>query len=299
MALAPPLAREAAAKPVVEPGLGQRGALDRVLQVVSYVVLSAFALLMFVPFWFSVATSLKPDEETIRISWGNMFWPDNPTLGSYRTVFDANIERWFVNSAGVAAIWIIGRAITASMAGYAFARMQFPFRNVVFIMIVSTMMIPPIVTIIPKYILLQDLRLINTYGALTVPFMADAFTIFLMKQFFETIPGEIEEAARVDGASRYRMFAQIVLPNAFPALTALAIFTFQGSWNEFLQPLIYISNQDLFTLPLGLAYFRRANYTDWNLVMAMAVLTTVPIAIFFLIFQRYFVASQTSSGIKG
>jgi multiple sugar transport system permease protein len=254
---------------------------------------------MFVPFWFSVATSLKPNEETIRISWSNMFWPDNPTLDSYREVFDSDIERWFVNSTFVAVIWIVGRAITAAMAGYAFARMQFPGRNVIFILVVSTMMIPPMVMIVPKFILLQNLELINTYGALTLPFLSDAFTIFLMKQFFESFPGEIEEAARVDGASRYRIFAQIVLPNAWPALAALMIFTFQGSWNEFLQPVIYISNPDLYTLPLGLAYFYRANYTDWNLVMAIAVITTVPIAVFFLFFQRYFVASNTSSGIKG
>lgn len=298
MAVAPPIARETA-KLSVERAVGSSGMVDRLIQVVAYVVLSTFALLMFVPFWFSLATSLKPDPETIRISWSNMFWPENPTLDSYRTVFESDVRRWFANSTVVAAIWIFARALTASMAGYAFARMRFPGRDIVFLMIVSTMMIPPMVTIIPKYILLQDLNLINTYGALTLPFFADAFTIFLMKQFFESIPGELEEAARIDGASRYRMFAQIILPNAFPALTALAIFTFQGSWNEFLQPLIYISNQDLFTLPLGLAYFRRANYTDWNLVMSMAVITTVPIAIFFIIFQRYFVASNTSSGIKG
>ena len=141
--------------------------------------------------------------------------------------------------------------------------------------------------------------MINTYGALTVPFVADAFGIFLMRQFFESIPVELEEAARVDGASRYRMFAQIILPNAMPALTALAIFSFQGSWNAFLEPLIFINNADLFTLPLGLAYFRQANYTEWPTLMAIAVITTVPIAIFYIIFQRWFVEGQVSSGIKG
>ena len=299
MAIAPPITQETTAKPAAEPGIKRAGTLERGLQVVAYVVLTAFALLMFIPFWFSVATSLKPDAETIRIGWGNMFWPDNPTLASYRTVFDSDIGRWFANSTFIAAIWIIGRAISASMAGYAFARMKFPGRDIVFIMVISTMMIPPMVTIIPKYIFLQEVGLINTYGAMTLPFLSDAFTIFLMKQFFETFPGEIEEAARVDGASRYRIFAQVVLPNAWPALAALMIFTFQGSWNEFLQMVIYISDPDLYTLPLGLAYFYRANYTDWNLVMAIAVITTVPIAIFFLIFQRYFVASNATSGIKG
>jgi ABC-type glycerol-3-phosphate transport system permease component len=120
-----------------------------------------------------------------------------------------------------------------------------------------------------------------------------------MKQFFESIPVELEEAARVDGASRYRMFLQVILPNSIPALTALAIFSFQGSWNAFLEPLIFINDSDLFTLPLGLAYFRQANYTDWPVLMAGAVITTVPIAIFYLIFQRWFVEGQVSSGIKG
>ena len=153
--------------------------------------------------------------------------------------------------------------------------------------------------IIPKYILLKNWNMLDSYLALTVPFLADAFGIFLMKQFFESIPAELEDAARIDGASRYRMFAEIVLPNAMPAVAALAIFSFQGSWNAFLEPLIYISRQDYFTLPLGLAYFRRAYYTDWPVVMAIAVITTVPIAIFFIIFQRWFVEGARRSGIKG
>jgi multiple sugar transport system permease protein len=120
-----------------------------------------------------------------------------------------------------------------------------------------------------------------------------------MKQYFESIPVELEEAARVDGASRYRMFAQVILPNAMPALTALSIFSFQGSWNAFLEPLIFINSARLYTLPLGLAYFRQANYTDWPVMMAGAVVTTIPIAIFYLVFQRWFVEGQVQSGIKG
>ena len=161
------------------------------------------------------------------------------------------------------------------------------------------MMIPSMVTIVPKFMILKQIGLLNTYGALTLPFAADAFGIFLMKQFFESIPVELEEAARVDGASRYRMFAQVVLPNSMPALTALAIFSFQGSWNAFLEPLIFINSATLFTLPLGLAYFRQANYTDWPVMMAGAVITTIPIAIFYLVFQRWFVEGQVQSGIKG
>lgn len=273
--------------------------LDMGLQVLAYVVLTLVALLMFVPFLFSLATSFKTGPESLRLTFQNMFIPSDPTFAPYRVAFEANIGRWFFNSTVVAAIWVIARCIFGAMAGYAFARMTFPGKNIVFLIILSTIMIPSIVTIVPKFIILKNLNLLNGYGALTVPFLTDAFGIFLMKQFFESIPRELEEAARVDGANRYRMFAQIVLPNAAPALTALAIFSFQGSWNSFLEPLIYVSDERRFTLPLGLAYFRQANYTDWPTVMASAVITTVPIAIFYIIFQRYFVESNASSGIKG
>jgi multiple sugar transport system permease protein len=284
-----------AARPVPEQGRG----LDIAVRVTAYVVLIAVALAMFVPFMFSLATSLKTNVEANRLSWTSMLWPTNPTLDAYRTLAETPIERWFFNSAFVAAIWIIGRAVIDSMAGYAFARMRFPGRDLLFLAVISTMMVPPIVLIIPKYILLNNWNMLDSYTALTVPFLADAFGIFFMKQFFESIPAELEDAARIDGASRYRMFAEIILPNAMPAVAALAIFSFQGSWNAFLEPLIYISRQEYFTLPLGLAYFRRAYYTDWPVVMAGAVVTTVPIAVFFILFQRWFVEGARRSGITG
>jgi len=273
--------------------------LDLALQILAYIVLVLVALVMFVPFAFTVVTSLKNTQEAINITLSNMFWPETATLNAYRTVFDSDLPRWFFNSAFVAVIWVLGRGVIDTMAGYAFARMEFPGRNLVFMMILSTLMIPGIVTIIPKFLILNRLNLLDTYGALTLPFVASAFGIFLMKQFFESIPIELEEAARLDGASRYRMFREIVLPNAMPALATLTIFTFQGSWNSFLEPLIYISSSSLFTLPLGLAFFSEEYKTDFPNQMAIAVITTVPIAIFFIVFQRYFVASNTSSGIKG
>ena len=272
---------------------------EMAVRIFAYVVLISVAILMFVPFAFSVATSLKSNQEILNLSFSNLFIPENPTLEAYRTVTNSDIRIWFQNSVFVAAIWVIARAVIDSMAGYAFARMAFPGRNLIFLMILSTLMVPGIITIIPKFIILKELNLIGGYGALTVPFLADAFGIFLMKQFFESIPIELEEAARVDGASRYRMFVQIILPNAAPALTALAIFSFQGSWNAFLEPLIYVSDPSRYTLPLGLAYFQKANYTDWSVVMAIATITTIPIAIFYIFFQRFFVEGVTSSGIKG
>jgi ABC-type glycerol-3-phosphate transport system permease component len=179
--------------------------------------------------------------------------------------------------------------------------MKFPGRDIIFLLILGTMMVPGIVTLIPKFVLLQKLGLLNNYGALTIPFLADAFGIFLMKQFFQSIPIDLEEAARIDGASRYQIFRHIVVPNAIPAISALAIFSFQGSWNSFLEPLIFITggNTDLYTLPVGLANFRQQYNTDWPTLMSISVITTVPMAIFFLVFQRYFIQSNVSSGIKG
>jgi multiple sugar transport system permease protein len=276
------------------------GPVDSILRVLAYVVLTLVAFIMFVPFIFSVVMSLKTSQEAnALLTLKSLFWPETATTHAYHVVFQSDIGRWFFNSAFVAVIWVIARAFTASTAGYAFARMQFPGKHVLFILVLSTMMIPSMVTIVPKFLILKQLHLLNSYGALTLPFAADAFGIFLMKQFFESIPVELEEAARIDGASRYRMFAQVILPNAMPALTALSIFSFQGSWNAFLEPLIFINNAKLFTLPLGLAYFHTAYYTDWPTLMASAVITTVPVAIFYLVFQRWFVEGQVSSGIKG
>lgn len=273
--------------------------LDVFLKILAYVVLITVTLTMFVPFIFTLATSLKTSPEANKITFSNMFWPANPTLDAYRTVFDADVGRWFFNSAFVAVLWVLGRSVFDTMAGYAFARMQFPGRQIVFLAILSTLMVPGIVLIIPRFLILDRLGLLDSYGALTVPFVASAFGIFLMRQFFESIPVELEEAARIDGASRYRMFVQIILPNAMPALITLTIFTFQASWNSFLEPLIYISSAKYFTLPIGLAFFRYEFKTEWPTQMAIAVVSTIPIAIVFIIFQRYFVASNTSSGIKG
>ncbi len=274
---------------------------DTIIKVAAYVALVAVALLMFVPFAYAVATSFKSRPEALQISFDTMFWPNDPTWEAYRVARESNVARWFINSVLVALAWIVGRVISCTMAGYAFARMKFPGRDILFLMIMSTLMIPGIVTIIPKFILLQNLNLLNTYGALTLPFLTDAFGIFLMKQFFESFPQEIEEAARVDGANRFRIFSQIVVPNAIPAIAALTIFSFQGRWNAFLEPVIFISGDrsDLFTLPVGLANFRQAYYTDQPTLMAMSVITTVPIAIFFLVFQRYFIQGQTSAAVKG
>jgi multiple sugar transport system permease protein len=301
-AAAEPVLAEVQAKDAEPPvPAGAKPGGDVALRTIAYVVLIFVALLMFVPFAYAVATSFKSKPEALQLTFGNMFWPKEVTTEAYRIAREANVTRWFFNSVVVALAWIVGRVIMCSMAGYAFARMKFPGRDLMFLAILSTMLVPGIVTVIPQFILLRHLHLLASYGALTLPFLADAFGIFLMKQFFESFPYEIEEAARVDGANRFRIFSQIVVPHAIPAISALTIFTFQGSWNSFLEPLVFISGNrtDLFTLPLGLATFRGGHYTDQPTLMAMSVITTVPIAIFFIVFQRYFIEGSTSAAVKG
>jgi multiple sugar transport system permease protein len=274
----------------------------RLVRAIAYVVLVGVALLMFVPFFWSVVTSLKTSPEAALFP--PTLLPEQPTLDAYRTIMLSQgvpFGRWFLNSALVAATVVAARSISNTMAAYAFARMRFPGRDALFALVLSTMMAPAIILIIPRFIVLQRLGLLDTLHALWIPTAADAFGIFLMRQYFETIPAALEEAARIDGAGRFRMFWQIVLPNATPALAAMAIFAFQGSWNNFLDAVIFISggNRDSFTLPLGLAYFRNFYYTDWPVVMAGAVITTLPIALAFLLFQRAIIEGVTHTAVKG
>lgn len=275
-------------------------ALDRMLRVVAYIVLILVTILTIGPFYFSVMLSLMPQPDTVRITLMDVLVPERVQLDAYRTVLgSSDLPLWFLNSTVVALIWVVARCLFDTAAGYAFARMDFPGKNLAFLMIISTLMIPGMVTIIPKFIILNELNLLNTYGALTLPFVASAFGVFLMRQFFENFPVDLEEAARLDGASRYRIFFQIALPNAGAALTTLVIFSFQGSWNNFLEPLIFISDPNLRTLPIGLAYFQQENVVNYPIQMAVAVISTIPIAVVFFVFQRYFLESNTSSGIKG
>ena len=275
-------------------------AADRFLKVLAYVVLVLITVVTVGPFYFSVVLSVLPQPDTVRLSLSSLLPSTTWQVNAYRDVFETSqLPRWFLNSTVVALVWVVSRCLFDTMAGYAFARINFPGKEIAFLGILSTLMIPGMVTIIPKFIILNNLHLLDSYGALTIPFLADAFGIFLMRQFFENFPVDLEDAARLDGASRYRMFFQIALPNAGAALTSLVIFSFQASWNSFLEPLIFISSENLRTLPIGLAFFRQANVSNFPLQMAVAVISTIPIALIFFVFQRYFLASQTSSGIKG
>ncbi len=296
--------RGAGAVPVTQPH-PQRGQTPnvwgrRVRALLSYALLFLLALAFFYPFPLATTTSLKslPD---IAANPAQLI-PEQWVLEGYLRMQNFNVQRWMFNSAFVAIAVTAGNLLFASMAGYALARIPFPGSNVLFVGILGTMMIPGIVLLIPRFIIFRLLNLIDSYGGLILPVLVLPFSVFLMKQFFESIPGELEEASRIDGASRFDMFFRVVLPLARPALIALTILTFQANWNEFMTPLIVVnSNTNLVTLPLGLALLRGGigESLQWNAMLAGAMLTTLPMAIIFFIFQRYFIEGVSYSGLKG
>lgn len=270
--------------------------------ILSYGLVLGVGLVMIFPFLFSIANSFK--EPAAVLARPQELIPSPFTLQGYQYLVtgQANFLRWTLNSALVALAVMVGRIVLDSLAGYALARLEFRGRNGVFLLIIGTLMIPAIVLIIPRFIVLKQLGMLGTYQGLIVPFAADAFGIFLMKQFFASIPKEIEEAAKIDGASRFRMFFQVILPMARPALAALAIFSFQGTWNGFVDPLIIAANnQDIWTLPLGLAFLTGifGEGFPFNALLAGALLTILPMAVIFIIFQRQFIQGISYTGLKG
>ncbi|MDB5081804.1 MAG: binding-protein-dependent transport system inner rane protein [Chloroflexi bacterium] len=286
-----------------QPGvIGETPAWRRVLvRVLIYALLIGFALFEFLPFLWSITTSFKSEQE-INAGFVNGFhWiPQNFTLNNYLDIFNkVEFGRWFFNSLIVGVITTLFTLAFSSTSGYAFARIPFPGRDFIFWCIVATQMVPAIIYLVPIYILLKNLNLLDTLPGLIIPFMVTNFGIFLMRQFFTSVPVELEEAARVDGAGRFRTFAQVVLPLAKPALAALTIFTFMGRWNDFLLPLIIINSPDKYTLPLGMSTFRGLYKTDWGLLMSGSLLVMVPIVIMFVFFQRFFIEGVSYTGLKG
>ncbi len=206
--------------------------------------------------------------------------------------------QWFVNSAIVAVVVVIGNVVLDSMAGYALARIRFRGRSLVFFGIISMLMIPFQSIMLPVYIILRALGLINSYAGMILPQLVSAMGVFLMRQAFLNVPHEVEESAIIDGASRWRIFAQISLPMVQPSLFTLALMMFMGAWNNFLLPLLVANNQNFWTLPLGVVMFQQQYYTNWPYLMAAAVMATIPIAVLFLVFQRWFIQGISTTGLK-
>lgn len=261
-------------------------------------VLAPIALLFMIPFAQMLLASVSPAAELVKFP--PPFIPSRITFDGFVALFTTtDALRWLANSTIVSVVSIVSHVVLCSLAGYGFARLHFRGRNVGFFMIVATIMIPTQLLMIPTYILFSKLGLVNTLAAAFVPWLASAFGIFLMRQFFLSIPAEVEEAAALDGANRLQIFLRVVLPLAKPAMTTLAIFTLLSSWNDLIWPLIAINDPDWFTVQLGIANFQGTRRTQWELLMAGNVIATAPLVLFFLFAQKQFVQTMTMSGLKG
>ncbi len=264
-----------------------------------YALLVGGAVFVLLPLYWMVSSSLKTNMHVFDyppqwipqpVEWGNY-----PALLSYMPFLI-----FAKNTLIIEAFVITGTLLSSSLAAYSFARLTWPGRDVVFVILLSVLMLPTFSTLVPSFILWQHLHAIDTFLPLIVPaWFGNSFFIFLLRQFFRSIPRDLEEAARIDGASILRTFISIVLPLAKPALAVVAIFAFMGVWNDFLGPLIYLNSTDNLTLAVGLNLFLTTNGTRWELLMAASSIVVVPMIVIFFIFQRYFIEGIVLTGVKG
>lgn len=265
--------------------------------VMLHLVIYALAIIVIAPFIWMILTSFK-DMSEIYV-YPPKWLPEKFNFDNYVNAFTAApFGRYYLNSLIVAFAVTLGQLITCSMAAFAFARLRFKGRDILFYIFLGTMMIPYNVTMIPSFMVLYWLGWIDSYYALIVPGLASAFGTFLLRQFFITIPRELEEAAYIDGATRFQVLRRIIVPLAKPALATLAIFTFMGVFNDFIWALIVINSEQMQTVQLGLAIFRDRYLTEWDLLMAGSVTAVLPILIVFFFAQKYFIKGITLSGLK-
>ena len=268
----------------------------RVRVWIAYALMLAVALLFFVPFAWSVSTSFKTLPESVQFS----LIPDEPTLAGYREALTKhNFGQYTLNSAGLAAVITLSNLFLASLGGYAFARLRFPGRELLFLLVLGSLMVPDQMRLVPVYTMLSDWGLVGTYQGYVLIYLVQAASLFLMRQYFLTIPRDLEEAAKLDRAGYFKTYWKVMLPLAGPALAAVTIIVFQGTWNEFFWALVILQDQDKFTIPLGIASFSAEYRTDWPPLMAASVLAILPIALLYVFFQRYFIAGVAASGVKG
>ncbi len=262
-----------------------------------FLILVGGALLMFVPFAWSLSTSLKGLSQAM--TYPPIWWPHPFALQNYVKIWSiVPIGQWFVNSLLVASAVTAANLVFDSLAGYALARIEFRGRTLVYFGVVSMLMIPFQAVMLPLYILLKDMGLLDNYGGMIAPVAVSAMGIFLMRQAFLALPQELEDAARIDGAGRFRMFLQLSLPLVTPTLLTLALMIFLASWNNFLLPLLVANRAALWTVPLGIVMFQQEYFVNWPYLMAAAVLATLPVGIVFLLFQRWFIRGVATTGLK-
>lgn len=273
-----------------------------VTKILSYSLLTLLALVALFPLFWMVSTSLKTLQEIA--SFPPVWFPQSPDWMNYERAFNfVPFLTYTQNTVVIAFFYILGSVLSASLVGYGFARLRFPGRGVLFIVMISTLMMPLIVRLVPLFLLFRGLGWLNTPLPLTVPaFFGEAFFIYLMYQYFRGIPQELLDAARVDGASELVIWRRIMLPLSVPALIAVAIFAFQRTWNDFLAPLVFLTNKESWTLSLGLVSFTGGTgeaVAYWHYMMAMSTAMVVPMIAIFLFAQKYFVQGVVTSGMKG
>jgi multiple sugar transport system permease protein len=263
-----------------------------------YLLLIIGLLVLIGPFVWMILGSFKTTGELRQVppTW----WPQDPTLSNYQDLFSReNFARYFFNSSVVAFLITAGNVVFCSMLGYALAKLEFPGKRLIFLIVLGTLMVPGIVTFMPLFVLVANLNLVNTHAGLILPFLAGAFGVFLMRQFIGGIPDELLDAARVDGAGEHYIFWRIVMPLCGPALATLTILTFLASWNAFLWPLVVATSQDMFTLPVAITFLATGQQeTNVALLMAGSVVVILPIVIVFILLQRYFTQGIAMTGIK-
>lgn len=263
-----------------------------------YVILVGYAIITLIPFLWALSSSFKTLEEIVSGSMN--FIPKDFTFDNYKTIFVEQelFPRWLFNSVFIASVATAFNLIFNSMAGYALARLSFPGKKALFVIILAVLMIPAQVTMIPNYLILKELGWLNSYQGMIAPSMINATFIFMMRQFFINFPKELEEAASIDGLNRFGIFFKVVLPLARPALAAQTIFVFMGLWNDFMRPLIVLSDPNLYTLPLGLNTFKGQYISYWNYIMAASMVFTLPVLLIYAFFNKYFIKGISFTGGK-
>lgn len=281
----------------------QKPLSDTVAKVLRYLLLIIIGFVMFLPFILAALGTFKTDAEITAFppklfpavwhveNWAKVWSTDLGNGGTF--------PRWLFNTAFLSVSVAILEVIFCSMAAYAFARIEFPGRDAVFAFMLATMMIPGAVTLIPAYVLMTKLRLINTFWSLIIPGAVSAGSIFILTMFFKAIPRDLEEAAVIDGASNMEIYRNVILPLARPALLTVFILQFQAMWNNFLQPLLYLNTPDKYVLNVALSIFQQQFKAQWNLTLVGAMVNAIPILIIFFIFSKYFVEGVSYTGIKG
>lgn len=277
-----------------------RNRSDWKYQIFSYLILTLLGLTMVIPFAWMLSTSLKPESEATQTN----FFPTEPTMGNYEEVItETDLPRWYANSLIVAVMSTISVAFFDSLAGYVFAKYQFPGKRPIFIIFLTSLMVPTEMLLIPWFIMsvhpIIGSSWVDTYWGIAFPGVITAGGIFLMRQFMQGVPDDLLDAARIDGVSEFGLFWRVAVPLSLPAIGALCIFNFLGNWNAFIWPLIATSKSEMMTLPVGIQLFSSEANIPWNLIMAGASLSVIPLLIIVIIFQRYIIEGIALTGLKG